>query len=870
MKKISIGTAVLFLILTAGFPAAAQRRIVEKSAAGKTAARVETAQIKFAKIEAYSEGRGVWLSWQMSAETNSVGFTVRRTSGDGKTEAANRGLIPGAYLELGATESSNRSYSYFDAAGDLNSTYQIETFNTSSEKTLSKSVRPQQVEDLSQVAGATAETLRQAAASARPVTIESATNLAAKQNAQSAAQKDAARQLWLASQPGIKIGIRQTGIYRVTRAQMQAAGFDVSAPQDHWQLFENGVEQAINVEPNGDYIEFYGRTVDTPEADTQIYFLVAGDTAGKRMATSNRRQLPGRTSAASFDQTLTYKERLTYSSNVLNGDAENFFGTVVTSSGADIIINLPGVDFASQNSSIDLTLNGFTIGQHQTGVVINGHNLGTLNFNERTSATAHFDIPTAYLVEGFNDLQLSTQLGGGDIVFFDTAKFNYFRRFQADANSLAFSTVPLRATFLENFTSPNIRVFDITSPDTPSLINRLSVDPTDDGKYRAYLPLNRGRTGRTMFAVEDSAILAPTTVAPNQPSSLATTAHNADLVIITYKTWAAQANDWAAYRRAQGLTVEVVDIEDVFDEFNFGVYSSLSIRSFLQYATANWQTPPRYALLVGDATYDPKNYFGAGYNSYIPTRLVDTVYTEAPSDDSLADFNDDGLAELPIGRIPAKNSAYVTQQLNKVSNFEQSRAANGLAQRGAFFVSDAPNGYDFQGLSERVRQQLPQSVPTSALNKLDADANASLMSQLNSGKFIVNYSGHGSAADWAGDSSFFGKSRVPELANSNLSIFTMLTCLNGYFINPNQSANGDGLAESLLSSSNGGVAAWASTGLTTPDVQEVMATRFYQQLGAGSMTRLGDLIKDAKAQIDFGRDVRLSWVLLGDPTLKVH
>ena len=74
----------------------------------------------------------------------------------------------------------------------------------------------------------------------------------------------------------------------------------------------------------------------------------------------------------------------------------------------------------------------------------------------------------------------------------------------------------------------------------------------------------------------------------------------------------------------------------------------------------------------------------------------------------------------------------------------------------------------------------------------------------------------------------------------------------------------------MLKNPNGGtVSTWASSGLTTPDAQEVMATRFYNQIAAGNITRIGDLIKDAKTAINFGRDVRLSWVLLGDPTMKV-
>ena len=95
----------------------------------------------------------------------------------------------------------------------------------------------------------------------------------------------------------------------------------------------------------------------------------------------------------------------------------------------------------------------------------------------------------------------------------------------------------------------------------------------------------------------------------------------------------------------------------------------------------------------------------------------------------------------------------------------------------------------------------------------------------------------------------------------------MLTCLNGYFHN----IWNESFAEVLTKAPNGGaVAAWASSGLTTPDVQEVLAGRFYQSIGLGTIPRLGDVIRDAKSAVPGGSDVRYSWVLIGDPLLKVR
>jgi hypothetical protein len=210
-----------------------------------------------------------------------------------------------------------------------------------------------------------------------------------------------------------------------------------------------------------------------------------------------------------------------------------------------------------------------------------------------------------------------------------------------------------------------------------------------------------------------------------------------------------------------------------------------------------------------------------------------------------------------------------------VQSFEQ--PAMQSLSRGALFASDLPNGFDFEAMSIRISQQLPPGTPLIFVNRALPDAPTVLINGLNTGPYIVNYSGHGTVGVWA-VASFFGNSRVPELRNNDaLSVYTMLTCLNGYFINPTSPVS---LAESLMSAQwtdgsnvthqTGAVAVWASTGLTTPDLQEVMATRFYNKIGNASIPRMGDLTRDAKGVLVGGEDIRNSWVLLGDPMLKVR
>ncbi len=334
-----------------------------------------------------------------------------------------------------------------------------------------------------------------------------------------------------------------------------------------------------------------------------------------------------------------------------------------------------------------------------------------------------------------------------------------------------------------------------------------------------------------------------------------------------------QAETWANYRRGQGFTVKVVEVTEIFDEFNYGVSSADSIKAFLQYAQNFWQNAPNYVLLLGDASYDPRNYNGFGYNNLVPTRIVNTVFTETGSDDFLADFNDDGLAEMAVGRIAARDTQTITNAFSKVVAYEQ--AAPTMANRGVLFAYDqydSANNYDFQAISTRLKNNLPGSVPTTMIGRSDTPPppdtpQTLLLASMNSGKYVVNYSGHGSLGTWA-NTNFFSSNNVPQLAGtSGQSVFAMLTCLNGYFLH----ANFKSLAENLVDSTSGGsVASWASTGETVPFQQEIMATRFFQKLSNSNLERLGDLINDAKIAVPGGIDVRLSWALIGDPMLKVR
>jgi hypothetical protein len=842
-----------------------QRKIKSQSAAAN----------EFGDVKAITQGSQVLITWQMRLETGNMGFYVHRISGK-QEQTINDQIVFGSAAIAARQPMYGEQYSFIDVAGDPGSNYYIEAVDLDGNRFQSPVVSAK----LSKYGFVKTPTTPSNA----PGTAEGSSfaserlsltkELTAEIETESTLP-DADKHKWVIARQGARIDVKSEGIYRVPFSQLQNAGFDVNADKAFWQLYKNGVEQAISINAAGSYIEFYGYGIDTPETDIQGYFLIVGDTPGKRMLNSVSRPSTKTLLQPNYNQTSTYKERVAYLNTILNGPAENYFGNGINATGRNFNFDLSGIDTSVPTATLEIKAQGFSGGSHVLQVTLNGQVLDPVGGVAQFPMSATQTIPTSLLFDKAvcncsNVLNLKSIGPSGDFNLFDTVNVKFARKQLASQDVLKAYTVYNRRTQLSGFSSANVRIFDITFENDVQAITNLTFQQQGN-TFGAELPAGRPRI---FYAISDTAVKAPFAVVPNDGEILASTTQGADLVIVAYKDFMTQAQAWANYRASQGFTVKVVNVDEVYNEFNYGSLSSDSIKAFLDYAYHSWSVKPQYVLLIGDGSVDSRNYQGVGFFNYIPPRIVTTVFTETGSDESMVDFDNDGLAELAIGRIPARLPAEVDNALQKTINWETNLLSDPL-KRGALFAVDqfdANNNIDFPAISDRVKSELPVDMPTKTILRTDPNAQADLISFMNTGvandgSYVVNFTGHGAAATWAA-TSYFWAGNVESLTNHNKeSVYTMLTCLNGYYL----SLGITSLGEALLNHTNGGaVAAWASAGLTTPDVQEIMARRFYRKLGEGSIPRMGDLVKDAKTVIVGGTDVRLSWTLLGDPMLKVR
>jgi hypothetical protein len=371
-----------------------------------------------------------------------------------------------------------------------------------------------------------------------------------------------------------------------------------------------------------------------------------------------------------------------------------------------------------------------------------------------------------------------------------------------------------------------------------------------------------------LYAFADSAVAHPANIAANLPSSWNRSNQVADLVIISHRNFIASLDSLKALRRSQGYAVAIADVEDIYDEFSYGMRAPQAIRDFLARARSAWKRAPRFVLLVGDASSDPRNYLGLGDFDFVPTKLIDTAQMETASDDWFADFNNDGLPELAVGRLPARTLSESSTMARKIVDYAQ------LARpEEVLLVTDRNDGFNFEAASNDVRALIPSSVVVrevfrSALD--DATAHSQVVQYMDRGPKIVNYIGHGSFGLWRGSS--LTSADAANLGNGpNYSFVMTMTCLNGQFQDP----YADGLAESLIKAEQGGaVAVWASSALTEPAAQALMNKEVMRQLFAGAGTTdppvtLGEAVMRAKALSNDG-DVRRTWILLGDPLTRLR
>ncbi len=471
---------------------------------------------------------------------------------------------------------------------------------------------------------------------------------------------------------------------------------------------------------------------------------------------------------------------------------------------------------------------------------------------------------------------MTAQVGGGapySIVYVEGFDLAYRRLFRAAGDALAFAPggVPSGAgVTVSGFSGEAVRLLDVSDPLLPRWIEGAAVEADLPAAPSAFRLRFAPDAAGLHLAAGPGAVKAPAAVRPWSPRIVLLNLGRADYLIIAPPEMQAAAERLADLRRSQGLSAQVMDLQQVYDEFGNGFPGPQAIRSFLTEVRARWRNPPRYVALVGEGTLDYRNLLGYGDN-VLPPLMVQTPQGLFPSDNRLADSDGDGMPETAIGRIPVLTAAELDAYVDKIEAYEAADPAGWAGN--ALLLADAPSeGTDFGADSRALAEQIPSTYTTEQVDLTTttlADARTLLFDALNSGTALVNYLGHG-GLDRLSGGGLLTSADVPDLNNADrLPVLTAMTCTVNRFAVPGVPS----LGELLVKKPNGGAAAvLGPSGLSIHPDSRLLAAGFYRRTPDLAAARLGDLVLAAYREVrGLGGDPVLLDIynLLGDPALRI-
>lgn len=510
-----------------------------------------------------------------------------------------------------------------------------------------------------------------------------------------------------------KIPVGRDGLYRLTYTDLQNAGFPVgSSDPRRVQIFHRGVEQRIIVQGEndgvfnpGDYIEFYGKKNDgvsdaelyQPEtrqphqyynlySDTTVYFLTVNPLAvlGLRMENSteiNVTNIPAE--VYHTDEKLTvlatdYTTGVVYSSflqNTFFDTGEGWTGALIfTNEFIDYLIeNIVNTSTASGTPELEIQVVGRAEVQHRVEISVGPSSpsriVATQNF-------APLNVATIRVPLNWSDIGADGRIrvrvkalgvsGSSDRLSASYIKVNYPQGFnQAGASSKIFQlreNVSNKSYIEIQNTPANTRIFDITDP-----ANVKTIRTTTSATLNAVIPA----TAVSRKILTTNSFSTPS-VRPVSFRNIDPAAH--DYIIISHKNLMKPAGEYSnvvkaygGYRASQAggsYDTLVVDIDQLYNQFNYGEISPLAIFRFMKMMVDNGD--PRHLFIIGKGLDVSLGYHRNSedfeYHDFVPSAGMpasDICFT--------AGLTSSGFEPaVATGRITANTPADVAAYLNKV------------------------------------------------------------------------------------------------------------------------------------------------------------------------------------------------------------
>ena len=637
-----------------------------------------------------------------------------------------------------------------------------------------------------------------------------------------------------------------------------------------------------------------------------IYWLYEGTSNGLRMSTVN-----GDPTSNSNDPVPHYRETIraekstVWSTLLLAGEDTWFWerilidnpsvpksGTYTTTVSARATAGDPAIiraEFISTRADSALG------DDHHTKVYFN--NVEYDDFTWSGKSRYHFEhtLTPATILDGVNSLKVEAH-PDAQVTFasyyFDWFEIEYNRLFQAAQNQITFSnqTAGTHKYQVDGFSSTDdLHILDISNPLIPRIINNPSKTSS-----QATISLNNSEAITVSMSQGTQSVLGEQ-ISYFEPPSWDSFSEGIDYVFITHSDLLTATENLATYRETtSGLSTLVLDIDTLYNEFNFGIFNPIAIKNFLSYTFANWDQPPTFTLLVGDGHWNFHEYNLTTYGEtpqFIPPNLawVDPWQYEVDSANILATVvGTDPLADVMIARLPVNSENEITAYLNKISNYEAPHTTEAWERNHLFIADNADSAGNFKAFADAVINDYVTPSPfadeiriyqddygcTSAVTAQCQDVRNAITNTINiTGSLIVNFVGHASLGRWSHERVFTPDQFTALTNNGELPVILSMDCLDGYWSGPSVSPGSSMIEMIVRQSDTGAIAAFSPTGLGVSTGHDILHKGFYDALMSDGNWGMGLAAQNAKLwlyAVGSNPDLLHTYTTFGDPALEIR
>lgn len=371
-----------------------------------------------------------------------------------------------------------------------------------------------------------------------------------------------------------------------------------------------------------------------------------------------------------------------------------------------------------------------------------------------------------------------------------------------------------------------------------------------------------------------------------------------DMVIVvpTSALWMSQAERLANLHRVHdSLRVAVVRADQIYNEFSSGTPDATAIRRFMKmfYDRAdNDADLPKYLLLFADCAADNRMISQAWSKSdpdnYLPCFQSENSVSETTSyvmeeyfcllDDNEGTTWTQGKADAAVGRLTVHTVAEAKTVVDKIEAYMENREA-GPWKNKVCVMGDDGDGNDHMSDAEQIANQIHAVNPSYIIEKVYWDA---FTAEINStgtrypdvtrrirelsaeGVLMMNYFGHGRADELSHELAW-GLNEMKALDSPRLPLWVTAACDTSPIDLPEENMG----EAALLNGRGGAIAVLGTTRSTYRSGSMPLDRSFTKYVFEGYP--MGEALRLAKNETNpyANKENNLHFVLIGDPALRL-